>query len=288
MKKSELKKYIREIIISEVTMVGAKTDPSEAPEIAKTERTGIDTVKSAIAQAKKTGASVGVAESLVQEMATFYKVKDKAGFKKALSKYKELKGDKYDKNALGQLLVALDKEGEVDVKTLAKEKGKDTATWNNPNTRAALEKEGGEFTDYVEAGKGEKEEKPKKEEPKAKKETPKKETPKKEKTKSKKKDEDEEEVEDTWNKPEEDETEDEEKIEKKAQAAAKKGGSNLTKLNNVTTQLKELEKEMKELAGKYKKAEGKEKETLLDKLKEKTKTKKELEKMQDKLADLIG
>lgn len=285
MKKSELKKYIREIIISEVTMVGAKTDPSEAPEIAKTERTGIDTVKSAIAQAKKTGASVGVAESLVQEMATFYKVKDKAGFKKALSKYKELKGDKYDKNALGQLLVALDKEGEVDVKTLAKEKGKDTATWNNPNTRAALEKEGGEFTDYVEAGKGEKEEKPKakKEEPKAKKETP-----KKEKTKSKKKDEDEEEVEDTWNKPEEDETEDEEKIEKKAQAAAKKGGSNLTKLNNVTTQLKELEKEMKELAGKYKKAEGKEKETLLDKLKEKTKTKKELEKMQDKLADLIG
>lgn len=285
MKKSELKKYIREIIISEVTMVGAKTDPSEAPEIAKTERTGIDTVKSAIAQAKRTGASVGVAEALVQEMATFYKVKDKAGFKKALSKYKELKGDKYDKNALGQLLVALDKEGEVDVKTLAKEKGKDTATWNNPNTRAALEKEGGEFTDYVEAGKGEKEEKPKKEEPKAKKEEP-----KKEKTKSKKKDEDEdeEEVEDTWNKPEEDETEDEEKIEKKAQAAAKKGGSNLTKLNNVTTQLKELEKEMKELAGKYKKAEGKEKETLLDKLKEKTKTKKELEKMQDKLADLIG
>jgi len=284
MKKSELKKYIREIIISEVTMVGAKTDPSEAPEIARTERIGIDTVKSAIAQAKKTGASVGVAESLVQEMATFYKVKDKAGFKKALNKYKELKGDKYDKNALGQLLVALDKEGEVDIKTLAKEKGKDTATWNNPNTRAALEKEGGEFTDYVEAGKGEKE---KKEEPKPKKkeEPKKKEAPK---SKKKDKDEDEEEVEDTWNKPEEDETEDEEKIEKKAQAAAKKGGSNLTKLNRVTTQLKELEKEMKDLAGKYKKAEGKEKESLLDKLKEKTKTKKELEKEQDKLADLIG
>lgn len=284
MKKSDLKRYIREIIISEVTMVGAKTDPSEAPEIAKTERTGIDTVKSAIAQARKTGASVGVAESLVQEMATFYKVKDKAGFKKALSKYKELKGDKYDKNALGQLLVALDKEGEVDVKNLAKEKGKDTATWNNPTTRAALEKEGGEFTDYVEAGKGEKkEEKPKakKEEPKTKKEAP--------KSKKKDKDEDEEEVEDTWNKPgKDDEEEDEEQVEKKAQAAAKKGGSNLTKLNRVTTQLKELEKEMKDLAGKYKKAEGSEKESLLDKLKEKTKTKKELEKMQDELADLIG
>jgi hypothetical protein len=51
--------------------------------------------------------------------------------------------------------------------------------------------------------------------------------------------------------------------------------------------VKELEKEMKEIANDYKKAEGKEKETLLDKLKEKTKVKKELEALEDKLADAI-
>lgn len=85
----------------------------------------------------------------------------------------------------------------------------------------------------------------------------------------------------------EDEEEDEAKLEKKAQAAAKKGGGKVGKLQRVTAQLKELEKEMKELVGKWKKAEGKEKETLLDKLKEKTKAKKELEALEDKLADAI-
>ena len=41
--------------------------------------------------------------------------------------------------------------------------------------------------------------------------------------------------------------EDEAKLEKKAQAAAKKGGGKVGKLQRVTAQLKELEKEMKEL-----------------------------------------
>jgi hypothetical protein len=69
-----------------------------------------------------------------------------------------------------------------------------------------------------------KEETPKKETPK--KETPKKETPKKEK---KAKDEDEEEVEDNWNKSSDDDgMEDEKSIDKKAQAAAKKGGGDNT------------------------------------------------------------
>ena len=89
-------------------------------------------------------------------------------------------------------------------------------------------------------------------------------------------------------KKDEDEVEDdEEKLDKKAQAAAKKGGGKVGKLQRITAQLKELEKEMKELVGKWKKAEGKEKETLLDKLKEKTKVKKELEALEDKLADAI-
>ena len=156
MKKSELKKYIKETIIAELmeetTIVGPKTDPAKATDIAKNEKTDVNTVKAAIAQAKKTNTSVNVAEA-----------------KK-----------------------------------------------------------------------------------------------------------DEEEVED-----------DEEKLDKKAQAAAKKGGGKVGKLQRVTAQLKELEKEMKELVGKWKKAEGKEKETLLDKLKEKTKVKKELEALEDKLADAI-
>lgn len=96
------------------------------------------------------------------------------------------------------------------------------------------------------------------------------------------------EIEDDWNKPsKDDDGEDEEKIDKKAQAAAKKGGSNITKLTRLTSQLKELEKEMKELVNKWKKSEGSEKEKLTNTLKEKTKTKKELEKMQDQLANSI-
>ena len=230
MKKSELKQYIKEIIISELTMVGPQTPTDEVPSIAKSERTSPSTVRDAIKQAKQTQTSVGVAESLLKEMASFYKVKDKEGFKKALKKYKELKGDNLDKNALGQLLAALDKDGEVDIKALAKEKGKDTATWNNPKTRGALEAEEGEFTDYIETGKGEKKETPKtkKEEPKTKKEEPKakKEAPKAKKSKSEDEDED---VEDDWNKPsKEDDGEDEESIDKKAQAAAKKGGGDNT------------------------------------------------------------
>jgi hypothetical protein len=232
MKKSELKQYIKEIIISELTMVGPQTPTDEIPSIAKSERTSPNTVKDAIKQAKQTQSSVGVAESLLKEMATFYKVKDKAGFKQALKKYKELKGDDLDKNALGQLLAALDKEGEVDIKALAKEKGKDTATWNNPKTRASLEAEEGEFSDYIEAGKGEKKEEPKtkKEEPKAKKEASKtkKEAPKAKKSKSEDEDEGEE-VEDSWYKSsKDDDAEDEESIDKKAQAAAKKGGGDNT------------------------------------------------------------
>ena len=136
-------------------------------------------------------------ENTLNEMAGYYKVKDKAGFKKALKTYKELKGDKFDKNALGRLLTTLDKEGEVEIKSFAKELKKDPATYNNEKTRSALEKPGGEFTDYIlslkSKEKSEKEapkkvapkkEEPKKEEPK-KKEAPKKEAPKKEEPKKK-------------------------------------------------------------------------------------------------------
>jgi hypothetical protein len=87
---------------------------------------------------------------------------------------------------------------------------------------------------------------------------------------------------------EEDDTEDdEEKLDKKAQTAAKRDGSKVSKLGKVTSHLKDLEKEMKILVSKWKTAEGSEKEAFLTKLKEKTKIKKELKALQDKYADSI-
>ena len=274
MNKKQLKEYIKEIIISEITMVGAKTEPGEAADIAKTERTGIDTVKAAIAQAKKTNTAIGVAEMSLNEMAKIAGDLD-AAIRKVIEDNPDLEGLPLKKAIKGDTKVkdALDTDELYDNqlnKFIALVKG-----------QRELGKKGRKPSEKVDE--------PKKEEPK-KKEAPKKAAPKKEAPKKEKKakDEDEEEVEDNWNKSGEDDgMEDEKSIDKKAQAAAKKGGSNLTKLNRVTTQLKDLEKEMKGIADNYKKAEGSEKENLLSKLKEKTKTKKELEKLQDELADLI-
>jgi hypothetical protein len=188
MKISELKSTIEEFIVE--VLSEADTDKSRGTAIMSKSAKPSD-VK------KLTDQGVDIelreAEEALMEMASFYKVKDKAGFKSALAKYKDAKGDKFDKGALGKLLSTLDKDGEVDLKALSKETGKDIATYNNPQTRGALEKEGGEFTDYLEAGKGEKapkekaEDKPKAEpkkaekkaEPKKEKPAPKKEEPKK-------------------------------------------------------------------------------------------------------------
>jgi flavin-binding protein dodecin len=66
MKKSRLLEIIREEIssaLNELTVVDKKTLPTEAPEIAKSENTDINTVKNAIAQAKKSGKPVNVAEA---------------------------------------------------------------------------------------------------------------------------------------------------------------------------------------------------------------------------------
>jgi hypothetical protein len=272
MNRKQFTQYIKEIIISEVTMVGAKTDPGEAADIARTERTGIDTVKAAIGQAKKTNMPVSVAEMSLNEMAKIAGALDTA-IRKVIEDNPDLEGLPLKKAIKGSEKVkdALDTDELYD---------------NQLNKFIALVKGQREL-----GKKGrkplEKSDEPKKEEPKAKKEAPKKEAPKKEAPKKEKKakDEDDEEVEDNWNKSSDDDgMEDEKSIDKKAQAVAKKGGSNLTKLNNITTQLKDLEKEMKGIADNYKKAEGSKKETLLSQLKEKTKAKKELEKLQDKLA----
>jgi hypothetical protein len=196
MKISELKSTIEEFIVEVLSETTNAIVTTKAGQIITPVSPELNKLKSDsnVTSIRTTGGQkIKEAEEALMEMASFYKVKDKAGFKSALAKYKDAKGDKFDKGALGKLLSTLDKDGEVDLKALSKETGKDIATYNNPQTRGALEKEGGEFTDYLEAGKGEKapkekaEDKPKAEpkkaekkvEPKKEKPAPKKEEPKK-------------------------------------------------------------------------------------------------------------
>ena len=89
-----------------------------------------------------------VSEGMVNEMATFYKVKgDKAEAKKAIKQEKE----KYKEgSALYNTLDTLEKKGEIDYKELAKKTGKDVATYNNPKSRGVLEKD---LADFIEADK---------------------------------------------------------------------------------------------------------------------------------------
>jgi len=71
MKASDLKEYIREEIIEilseedleETTIVGPKTDISKSPEIARNEKTDVNTVKKALNKAKETKTPIAVAES---------------------------------------------------------------------------------------------------------------------------------------------------------------------------------------------------------------------------------
>ena len=267
MNRKQLKEYIKEIIISEVTEDVAYNVKGNRGTVAQTFKTDDE--------AKK---FEGKNEMSLNEMAKIAGDLD-AAIRKVIEDNPDLEGLPLKKAIKGDTKVkdALDTDELYDNqlnKFIALVKG-----------QRELGKKGRKPSEKADEPK---KEEPKKEAPKKaapKKEAPKKEAPKKEKNA---KDEDEEEVEDNWNKSGEDDgMEDEKSIDKKAQAAAKKGGSNLTKLNRVTTQLKDLEKEMKGIADNYKKAEGSEKENLLSKLKEKTKTKKELEKLQDELADLI-
>ena len=71
MKPSELRKHIRETIISELsetTMVGPKTNPNKAQDIAKDEKTDVNTVKTAINKARQNNMPVSVAENEVDEI----------------------------------------------------------------------------------------------------------------------------------------------------------------------------------------------------------------------------
>ena len=218
MTKKQLKEYIKEIIISEVT---------EGVAVKITGKTGDTAVQSY--------PSLSAATKLKQENPNIANVKQ-------LEEKNEMSLNEMAKIA-GDLDAAIRKviEDNPDLEGLPLKKAikGDTKVKDALDTDELYDNQLNKFIALVkgqrELGKkgrkpSEKADEPKKEEPK-KKEAPKKAAPKKEAPKKEKKakDEDEEEVEDNWNKSSDDDgMEDEKSIDKKAQAAAKKGGGDNT------------------------------------------------------------
>ena len=99
MKKSELKKYIKEEIIktlSEATIVDKLTTSDEFPQIAKDEKKDINTVKVAVTKAKETNKPVTIAEKDEDDVEVeddWYKSKDEDGDKDKEPSKSELKKD---------------------------------------------------------------------------------------------------------------------------------------------------------------------------------------------------
>jgi hypothetical protein len=98
MKKSELKKYIKEQIVnalSEATIVDKLTTTDEIPQIAKNEKKDVATVKQAVDTAKSTGKPVTIAEKDEDEEMEddWYKSKDEDGDKDKEPSKADLKKD---------------------------------------------------------------------------------------------------------------------------------------------------------------------------------------------------
>ena len=140
MKLSKLKNIIREMIVSELN------------EVDMGQVTTDDSTK-AVELAKK-GVNVIIPEGeALNEMATFYKVKDevkdeaKKAIETAQAKFRE-------GSALYNTLDLLKTKGEVDYKELVSATGKDIATFNNPKSREVLEKDLAAFIDIAAGKKG--------------------------------------------------------------------------------------------------------------------------------------
>jgi hypothetical protein len=99
MKKSELKKYIKEQIVnalSEATIVDKLTTTDEIPQIAKDEKKEVSTVKKAVDTAKSSGKPVTVAEKEEDDVEVednWYKSKDEDGDKDKEPSKSDLKKD---------------------------------------------------------------------------------------------------------------------------------------------------------------------------------------------------
>jgi len=99
MKKSALKKYIKEQIVnalSEVTVVDKLTSTDEIPQIAKDEKKEVSTVKKAVDTAKTSGKPVTIAEKDEDDVEVeddWYKSKDEDGDKDKEPSKSDLKKD---------------------------------------------------------------------------------------------------------------------------------------------------------------------------------------------------
>ena len=99
MKKSELKKYIKEQIVdalSEATIIDKLTTTDEIPQIAKDEKKEVSTVKKAVDTAKASGKSVTIAEKDEDDVEVednWYKSKDEDGDKDKEPSKADLKKD---------------------------------------------------------------------------------------------------------------------------------------------------------------------------------------------------
>ena len=151
MKLSELKNTIREMIVNELTAYsGQEAVPSlqQDPNYQKSKD------KESLIKTLKSGGTVNLQEDeALNEMATFYKVKDevkdeaKKAIEAAQAKFRE-------GSALYNTLDLLKTKGEVDYKELASVTGKDIATFNNPKSREVLEKDLAAFIDIAAGKKG--------------------------------------------------------------------------------------------------------------------------------------
>lgn len=113
MKKSELKKFIKEEIVnilSEVTLVDKNTSTDEISDIAKNEKSDPTTIKKAIGQAKMTGKPVSIAEINDDEESDDTDIFDKEPTSKDLAK-----GDSISKPALELSRVAKEMKSVVNL-----------------------------------------------------------------------------------------------------------------------------------------------------------------------------
>jgi hypothetical protein len=151
MKLSKLKNTIREMIMNELTSYsGQEAIPSlqQDPNYQKSKD------KESLIKTLKSRGNVNLQEDeALNEMATFYKVKDevkdeaKKAIETAQAKFRE-------GSALYNTLDLLKTKGEVDYKELVSATGKDIATFNNPKSREVLEKDLAAFIDIAAGKKG--------------------------------------------------------------------------------------------------------------------------------------
>jgi hypothetical protein len=187
MKKSDLQKSIREMIVAELSestidvpnpknltpsqkqkfiqqarisqqspSIGTSNDPVDfVEEIAKDETSNPVTkqladirkqIERLRKQEEELNSSLNLKENSLNE-APVYDVVDMEGFNKAYDEFKE--NPPIKSKSLDLLLNKLKSDGTVDTSALSKEKGVDSAIFNNQAIRKYISDPGGEFTDYL-------------------------------------------------------------------------------------------------------------------------------------------